>query len=411
MKKSRLLRCALLWLLIAFCYFSQAQSFRYKAALDSVRQTGFYAIPLSPLIIAGSKPALEDMRLQEEVTGKEVPYIVKPATPAIAAAEIIDLPLLVADNSNKIIVKNTLQGGISELLLFIKNTEAARFATLSGSDDASHWFVIKENFLLAGNDLANGKESFSQLLSFPYSNYRYFQILLQGKDSLPLNIFKAGIYKKTVAINNHFDLIPQAAITQKDSSDKQSYIWLQWDNFYKTDKLDFSLTGAKFFNRSFILYDNRNGYKAVVASGNAVSGNGITTINYTVKSNRLLLVISNGDDAPLKVDRVVAYGLPVSLIAYLYSGKQYRMLFGDAALPAPAYDLQYFSDSIHNNTGLLNVLNVERTTLPVVKPTVANGRNQWMLWGVIIVVLLLLIYFSYTILKDIKQKANGDVPL
>ncbi len=413
MRKSRVFSEGFFLLIIScmLCFCAAAQSgFHYKATLDNVAQNGFYTIHLSPAIIAECQPQLEDIRIKDNA-GSDIPYIIQQQEIASVATSVDTLPLMRAEKPGKIVLQNRSGTGISELVLFIKNTAAIRTITLNGSDDAIHWFVIKENIILAKDNSDDNGTSFTQTIYFPFSNYGYFQLSMQGKDSQPLNIFKAGVYRTTSTINGGFDTIPQCNNLQHDSSDNKSYIRLQFDNNYRIDKFQFSLSGAKFFNRSFILYNGSSTGNALLATGNATSADSSIALDLQVKTNTLLLVITNQDNTPLRLNRAIAFQLPVDVIAYLEPGKNYSLFFDNPILPAPVYDLQYFSDSIRTNAHPLTIKKVEQ--LAVSAQTKAGTYfNAWLLWSIIIAVLLLLIYFSYTLLKDIKRKTtNTDAHL
>jgi len=414
MRKSRVhkYRFVLIALLNMLCLYAAAQQhFRYKATLDTVQQDGFYKISLTPAIVAECQPQLSDIRIKRN-DSREMPFIVKAQTSSATTANIILFPLIKGSNPNKIVFQNGNVIGTNELILFIKNTDATRTATLSGSDDTSHWFVIKENIALAKEDNEKDRTFFNQTIQFPYSNYRYFQISMPGKDMLPLNIFQAGVYRTSSIINDILDVIPQPFVIQQDSSNKRSYIQLRFDKNYQIDKLCFSLSGAKFFNRSFTLYNGISTGSTVLASGNVTSGDSSTTLNVGVKTNALLLVINNFDNAPLTLNKITAYQLPVALLTYLNGGNNYSLFFGDSTLQAPAYDLQYFSDSIHTNTYPLAIKGIEQITVPAgTKASANNHLPAVALWSIIIAVLLLLIYFSYTLLKDINKTTNTDAHL
>jgi len=410
--KAHRYRFELIAILSMLCFYSTAQSFRYKATLDSVQQSGFYTILLSPAIVAECQPQFRDIRIKDNAD-KEIPYIVKQQKTALAITNIITLPVIKTNHSGKVILQNSGETGTDELILFIKNASATRTVTLSGSDDTSHWYVIKENIVLAKDNNGNDETSFIQIIHFPYSKYRYFQISMQGKESLPLNIFKAGVYHITNTANNSFNVLPQPAIIQHDSSDKKSYIQLLFDKYYQVNKLRFSLSGVKFFNRSFTLYNGNSINNLVLDSGNVNSRDSSITLNLQVKTNKLLLVVNNLDNALLHINRFTAYQLPIALIAYLDAGKKYNLFFGDSTLGAPAYDLQYFSDSIRANTNLLAIKTIEKMAVPAgTKTNVDNHLHTWLLWSIIIAVLLLLIYFSFALLKDINRKTtNTDAHL
>ncbi|TKK70315.1 hypothetical protein FC093_06105 [Ilyomonas limi] len=294
MKRSKVHKYSfvLMAMLSMFCFYATAQSFRYKATLDSVQQSSFYTIPLSPAVVAECQPQFGDIRIKDDA-GKEISYILKQQTTA----------------------------------------------------------------------------------------------------------------------NNSFDALPQPAIMQHDSSDKKSYIQLLFGKYYQINKLRFSLSGAKFFNRSFTLYDGSD--NALLASGNVTSRDSSITINMHVKTNTLLLVINNLDNTPLRINKLAVYQLPVAVIAYLDAGKKYSLFFGDSSLNTPAYDLQYFSDSIRAGTRVLAIKSIEKITVPAgTKTNVDNHIHTWLLWSIIIAVLLMLIYFSFALIKDINQKnTNTDAHL
>jgi len=414
MKKSRALKysAALFILLNMLCICAAAQQqFKYKAALDSVVQNGFYTIHLPPVMIAKCQPQLEDIRVKDNA-GNEAPYIINQQTNTFTATTIITLPFITANKPGSVVLQNNSSKGTNELVFFIKNTAATRTVTLSGSDDAVHWFVIKENIALARDNNDNEDTFFTQTIHFPFSSYHYFQISMQGKDSLlPLNIFKAGVYRTTSTLHDSLDVITPPNIIQHDSTDKRSYIWLNFDNHYRIDKLQLYLTGTKFFNRPFTLYNAVDGAPGALISGNITSGDSSATLNVQAKTNALLLVIDNRDNTPLTLNKAAAYQLPVNLVAYLDSGKTYNLFFGDSALQAPIYDLQYFKDSIYANTRPLAITTMEKTVVAAAAKTGLHFSG-WLLWSIIIAVLLLLIYFSFALLKDINRKTtNTDVHL
>ncbi len=210
-----------------------------------------------------------------------------------------------------------------------------------------------------------------------------------------------------VHLMTELKLLSPPKIVQHDSSDKKSYIHLQFGNNYRIDKLQFSLSGAKFFNRLFTLYNNKNSIdKLVLATGYVTSGDSSIMLTLHVKTSALLLVINNLDNAPLTLSQANAYQLPVDLIAYLDSGKNYNLLFGDSTMRAPAYDLQYFRDSIRDNTYPLAIKKVVKVAMPA--QTEANTHlSGWLLWSIIIAVLILLIYLSYALLIDINRKTTN----
>ncbi len=178
---------------------SHAQSnFFYKAPLETIHQSGFYNIALTPGIIAKCKNELEDVRIKDD-NNQEVPYILYTEAARPNEESFIEFPLSYDENRSAIILNNILPNSISKLFLLIKNSEAQRIAMLSGSDDEVHWFIIKENIVLQ-NEYTAGSDAFVQSVSFPPSSYKYFRITMPGKNILPLNIIKAGVYRQSFRV-------------------------------------------------------------------------------------------------------------------------------------------------------------------------------------------------------------------
>lgn len=386
---------------------SSAQQFKYKMSLGTVDSTFFYRIVLSPEVIAKSNATLSDIRVLDE-EGKEQPYIIKAAAPVFKEASFIEFPIISkereADKQAHVVVKNTQTSVINHLLLFIKNTEAKRNVTISGSEDQTKWYVIKENIALDNYYQEGNGESFIQSVAFPSIHYQYFKITILGKDILPVDILKAGIYNET-KLPGTYNELPTPAMNPRDSSDKKSYIHLSFNDTYLVDKLDLSVDGAKFYKRAISIYPG--------------SLNNSTAINYTLSSNEeasfpvgfkvkeLWLVIDNEDNPPLKITNISAGQLNKYLLCHLEKGKSYSLVFGDSTAKIPNYDLQFFKDSIPRN-----VLEITPVRLETYMHTDAAKKNIFnspaFLWSVIAVVLAFLLYASYKLMRDVESKKAKD---
>ena len=207
--------------------------------------------------MAKCKPGLEDIRIFDE-NGKQVSYILKNDLPVFKKENLTEFPIIKKskekDKQTHVILQNITNKPVSNLLLFIKNTDANRAFSVSGSDDSLHWFIIKEKIYL-DNSFNNDDENIIQTLSFPPGNYKYFQLTILGENLLPFNIVKAGIYNEDV-VYGKYARIPGPSVFQKDSSNKKSYILLNFDNKYQINKLDIDVEGAKYFRRKLSIPEN-----------------------------------------------------------------------------------------------------------------------------------------------------------
>lgn len=399
MRRSQLYKLLLIVLLLPALLFCRAQSgFVYKTALENVKEPGFYKIVLQPQIVAKCRKELHDIRIFDG-NGKQVPYLLRTDYNNYSQNNFIELPILSiqqnTDSQTHVIIQNKLNKPLSELILVIRNTDASRTVTISGSDDQQRWFVIKENIFL-DNVFSTGTDRFNQSVQFPASSYKYFTIIINGKGLLPINIMKAGVYED-VRYNSKYVALPGPAIYQKDSTDK-SYIRLIFNDEYVIEKINLNVEGPKFFNRP--VYINEGYFSEQNAYRLRPDATAISSVN--VKTKELNLIIYNEDNPALKIKSAKAYQLNTYLLTWLEPGNTYALLFGDAAAKAPRYDLQFFKDSIQNTFKEIATGPVANNALASV--TKQPERNQKMLlWLILSAVGALLLFFTWRMAKEIKQ--------
>jgi hypothetical protein len=216
---------------LATVCFSQ-NDFAYKANLDEVKSDGFYKIVLPPAIVAKCKYYLEDIRILDGKTN-QVSYIIKQDALQFMESKFIEFPIVSKtkeqDKQTHITIENTGNRPINDLMLITSNMDAKRVVNISGSNDLKNWFVIKEGVWL-DSYFNKRAEELVQSIALPTVNYKYFQVIIIGKDILPFNVVKAGIYKENYTQGKYIP-IASPTIAQKDSSDKRSYVQLSFDEY------------------------------------------------------------------------------------------------------------------------------------------------------------------------------------
>ena len=379
-------------------------SFAYRASLDSVRLAGFYKITLQPDLLAKCREDLSDLRIADK-EGKFVPYVLKSDLPVFTSENFTEFPILFngerKDSSTELVIANGSPGSLSALLLVMKNNIAQRTAILSGSDDRHKWFVIREHIELqeAGSDTS---DHYVQAISFPPSNYRFFKLILEDKGLLPVNILKAGIYTRNFTSGRYLG-VPYPALVQKDSSNKHSYITLQYRDHYRIDKLELIVQGPVLYKRQASIYDNGNpGYRAVASIKLSPAGNSFKIP--AVRTGSLVLDIANGDNAPLVIQAARTAQLNQYLLAYLQPGYGYSLQGGSPLAVMPEYDLKFFTDSLTRDpqeiaSGPLQPAVKARGNMPPIAP----DRSGILLWGLLALILVLLAFLSFKMVKAIPK--------
>jgi hypothetical protein len=386
----------------------QAQSsFQYKSILSDIKSAGFYKVVLPPAIVAKSKNELNDIRILND-KGNQVPYVLKSDKPEFQEKNFIEFPILgikrEADKQTHIVIQNKTNKTVNELLLVIKNTDAERTVTLSGSDDQKQWFVIKEHISLS-NVFIREQDRFVQSLNFPTSSYNFFELIINGKDLLPVNVVRVGVYEDVLR-NGGFVSIPDPTIIQKDSSDKLSYISLTFNESYLVNKLQLHVQGPKFFRRHITIHmDEAFNYSLndyILSSGVDAS------YNINIKAKKILLIIDNQDNPPITLQSVKAYQLNKYLLAYLEPAIKYELVFGDSTVSAPKYDLEFFKDSLNNTVSEVRSGPINKIDAIKNISKQAGNKSMLTLWIIIVAVLALLLILTFRMTKEVAKKNNNS---
>ena len=403
MNKSLLCKYSIAIVLMCLALQSSSQNnFHYSAELDAVRSEGFYQIPLTPEVISKLQAGFADIRIVN-AADKQIPYLLKTDRPLFSEARFISMPIISykkeTDKQTHVVIENKTKATLSELVLIIKNADASRTISLSGSDDKKQWFVIKENIFL-NNLFTTADDRFVQALAFPPSKYAFFKIIIHGENVLPVNISNVGVYEQGL-INGKFISVPAPIIFQKDSSDNYSYATLRFNEPYLIDRLELQVSGNKFFKRRIDIYSNDdliNAQKPLY-----ISSNEPMVFPVAVRTNQLLIKVQNDDNPPLKITAASAFQLNRYLAAWLDSGTNYRIVFGDSLALPPRYDLEFFKDSIRSILPL-TYKKIEKNKGSDKKSDNSFFEDKKWMWLIIILVLTVLLFFTVRMVKEVNRK-------
>ena len=389
----------------------RAQSFQYQATVDVVEQSGFHRILLPPGVVGRLNTNLTDIRLYDSQQ-REVPYRLIRQQPT-QTVPFVDYEIVrkqsLPNVATTLIVRNRAKSPISSLEIVIKNTNVSKKARLSGSSDAQNWYAIDDNLWLEPTQ--NDERTIeTKRLSFPLSDYEYYRLDVNDSLSTPLNILRVGRYT-SVASAGAYTAIPGLTVTQRDSSDKRTYVHLSRTDDARFDKLVFVIKSAMPFRRRAEVgqlstrkfkrgrveqrFEVVRSFELSTADSNVVDLPGL-------KVKDLHVVIANDDNLPLLIRDVWAYQLTTYLLANLTAGSSYHLRFQSKDVAAPAYDLSPFSAKVPANPPIIAVKNItasqaggENTRL-----FFTDSRIIWPALGLVLVVLGLL---SYRMLREMGQ--------
>ena len=405
----------LLLSLITICCTAQTGGFKFYCKLDSVKTSGFYNIELTPELTAHLKTDHSDLRIVND-SGKWIPHVLHaPAYEKTDIGLIKDLKFTITENSgvNTVLIIESGQRISDNIGFIITNTAAERFCTLSGSNDKNNWFVINDSVLLSPVPAENETENISGI-NFPSNNYRFYKVTIRNKNKDPFNIKGVVEYASAKEITNPLNKLienPLGAIQQKDSG-KISYIKVSQQLPYQFDNISLQLSGVKYYNRKIDLY-------VPYSDNSSISNPGQLLQSFTISNNSTLqfkvpltkaavyfLFINNEDNLPLTVNKVKTAISNHYITAYLENGINYKMIMDNEAAIMPNYDLAKLNSKMPDSISYLQVGKI----MPVENnlATTPSKNNKWILWVTIAAALLILLFFTYKMFKEVDKRKQHD---
>jgi hypothetical protein len=405
---------------VCFCLLgmnaaAQKTGYGYYTNIDTVRKTGFYNIALSPGITAHLKTDYNDVRIVHN--SQWVPHVLNTESDVMREPYLRALKYSIPENSRQHTVllakADAFTNGMSNLLLSLSNTAVERICSVSGSYDNEKWFVIHDSILLS--PFPGIKQTSSEIrIGFPSSGYNYFRVVIFNNDHDPFNITNVSTAVPEGGIDNDKFLSvrvvqnPPVRMIQTDSG-RISYIKIWQQGNYHFDRVSYSLSGTKYFNRKAEIYLPTDAGQSMAYPGKLyTSFNIVDNVSYNTKvpvtnTKEFVLLVYNDDNPPLNFTKISTSLNQRFITAYLDSNKDYQLLFGNNSATAPVYDLKVPDSATATQLPFLKTGNIIAMKHKNPTATVATVNYKWVLWVVLGIVLLALAFFSFKMIKEIDK--------
>ena len=391
-----------------------AQGFDYMVSLPEVKAKGFHKIIISPEISAKSAVDFSDLRLFDNQK-KEVPYILRKDFIRKQHKTFVPYQLLSkstpGDTATEIIVKNQFNTRINNLSVFLNNAEVSKQIIISGSYNQKQWYAVKQNYNISGIANENNVTELNTIF-FPLSDYTFYKILINDKNSLPVKVLHAGYYQDSISYGEE-TLLPKPQVTRtEDNTNHHTLIQLNFNEVYSIDKINLKISAPTLYRRAISIYALRNINQTTEkiflqqSTLNSSTSNQIVLDN--VHEKQLLFEIENDNNPILQINEIDCFQLSQYVIAYFEKRGNYNLKFGNKKLTYPIYDLNYFENVIPTRipqieTSKLNIIkNPEKPVKISVEPFFYN--KKFFLWTAIIVVTLILMLVSGKMLNEMNKK-------
>lgn len=395
-----------------------SQSFTHQATISGIKENGLYKISLTPEYKQHMSKNLHDMRVYDSVQ-KEVPYVVLSEPLLKSKSDFVPHEIVSQKHFNtysEIVIHNPNKDKISNIAFNINNSDAYKYCTIEGSDDAKQWYSISElqELSLAYNDVYTNQY---KCIYFPLNNYKYFRLLVDDWYSQPLKINSAGYFKNSVIAGKLNDVSFTKAIAE-DVKNKKTVIALSFTNNQSVDRIDFKIKNPRLYMRHAIIYAKRENkikdrteyYNETLFEFDLKSDAALFFDIPKLNEKELFIEIENKDNPPLEIESIHCKQLASYLVCDFKANQTYTLKCGDDKLKSPEYDLINFVSQIPQllpEAKLDAMKDVVQTKVVVAEKEKPFYETKQFLWICLGLGAIVIFFFSKSLLKDMaKNKAE-----
>ena len=410
MKSPIRILCFLLFTTTYFSLSAQLKEYKYKREIQGVSNV-WHKIILPDEIFGKTSQDLADIRIFGLTPNNdtiEIPYILR-LTKGKTSTKEVAFKMLNTSHTDKgyyFTFEIPTEEIVNEIKTDFSKQNFDWRITLEGSHNQTEWFTIVENYRIVSikNKLTDFRFT---TITFPNSKYRFFRLFINSKDNPGLKVASIvqhesinGLYKKYNIQNITVKENKKSKQTEIDVT-LQLSVRINTVNIVVSDSFDYYRpVTIKYLKDSF---KTELGWKynyARLTSGylNSIEGNEFRFSNTTVK--KLKIVIDNGSNIPLTIDTVKVKGYIHELVARFTEKATYFLAYGNNNAVKPNYDIEHFVDKIPGaitQVNLGNELMIEKEKQQEQSPLFEN--KMW-LWGIMLVIIILLVWFTMKMMRN-----------
>lgn len=405
-------------LLITFFVSLTTFAQNYTGSIHPINENGLHKIMLPIKVRSAVTENYNFLRIKDSLKN-DFPYVLiynndkKFSTfeqLKIASKNVIN------DSVTSIVIENKSAEKLAKFTLKIANTKIRKSYNIYGSDNGSDWFGLISNRILspknAPKKTASGKIFLEQTIHFPLNTYPFLRINFDDKNSLPINILEAGIYKSKIFTQNAIQInqYKQEAVSIEKKK-KVTQLKFTAKNSHKINSISFKIDSDFFLRNAKILVKRERKikkrvetYTETIASFQLNSKNKNSFTFNNLNEKEFIIEIENKDNPALAIENIQLFQKPIYLIANLKKATNYKIIV-DATLKKPSYDLGNFISSTTKNITETNITSFSKNKSKAVSPkNIPFWQTTIFMWICILLASLGIIYFAFKLIKDIDSQ-------
>jgi len=343
-------------LLLAAVVAADIQYFQFERPIVAIPpQPSQTCIALDATIYGHSQPLLSDLRLYRD--GKEAPYAIRFAAPAIAAAANIS-PLNLGERDGHVVFDAAMpQGSYNDVEMNLAAHDFIATVEVFGSQSQTGGVQTKiGSFTIF--DFTREKLGRSTIVHLPESDFRYLHLRIDG----PLKREDVSGLSLSRTTETKLPYVTAAETSQVTQRNHETLIEFSLPGNVPVDRVEFipQAEPANFSRDVTVTVtpqkNNQNGertesepstsYGSIlrlhgIRNGHRIDEEHLSVAppaSATTKATKWLVKVDNGDDPPLSFLSVRLQMLERTLCFDATPGANYIAYYGDPALSAPRYD-------------------------------------------------------------------------
>ncbi len=397
--KIKILGCVLSFI-CSITLYGQIDSFEYKRELKGITDS-WHRIMLPDELFKNVSSDLSDIRIYgitKEKDTVEAPYILKQNKEKRSSKQI-NFEIINRATTSKgsfVTFKVPSDQSINQIKLFFKEDNFDRLVNLEGSQNFKEWYSIVDSYRILSIKNELTAYTFTSL-KLPDSKYQYYRLFIKGTTAPELKNAQITLQETT---EGDYKMHAIKSIRTQEKKQKRStvididlqtavpvsYIKIEDGNtfdYYRSVRIEYLRDSIQ----------TEKGWRYNYQSLSSGILNSIEENEFRFRStiiNKLRVIIENQDNEPLTINTVQIKGYTHELITRFTTPATYYLVYGNARIGRPSYDLQYLSNRVPEQLKTIQPgveEGIEKKREKIVAPLFENKIWLWAVMGVIIVLL------------------------
>jgi Protein of unknown function (DUF3999) len=390
------------------------RSWRYTRAIEQARGGVLNYITLDRAAFSHSENRLADLRVIDD-EGKEIPYAVR--SQITRPLEQVKLASAVRENSfvpkefTQVVVDLGEKTGFhNNLRVRTPETDFINWVEVAASDDAHVWRIVNARAPISRFSKENLEGN--QTVRYSENNARYLRVRIQEAQHpfqvTDIEVFSSPVVKKEAAAESGISLANSLAPDSNGSESLTRWTVDLGSGNIPISRFNFETSQPEFY-RAVRVQTSSDEKEWQFAGGgeihryvfNGVSQESLEVSSYENGGPRYWRAeVLNGNDAPLSGVRMSVLMPQRFVLFHAAADRSYRMVYGNARVAAPDYDLGRTLQVPAVESMSHPSLGAEEVTSNYVDPSPFTERHPNLLWAALGLAVILLGYAAVRALRS-----------